>query len=169
MERTWSRLLIGLAMAGVLVIPVTIGAGVARAGGSTTEASLSGPAIGGVVPEGRARAEARVVNGSFDTTLVVEVKNVNLPDGTLLGVSIGAGVGRPGDPCGTQTGTITLNRMQGTLTTDLGRAPAFASGSRSARTRRRSSAASSLRFSPRRAGATTPSVRPPFSFRALLA
>ena len=120
MKTTWSRFLIGLAMASVLVIPVTIGAGVARAGGSTTEATLSGPAIGGVVPEGRARADARFINGSFDTTLVVEVKNVNLPDGTLLGVSFGAGVGRPGDPCGTQTGTITLNRMQGTLTTDLG-------------------------------------------------
>ena len=121
MKTTWSRLLIGLAMASALVIPVTSGSGVARAGGSTTEAKLSGPAIGGIVPEGRARADARVANdGSFDTTLVVEVKNVNLPDGTLLGVSIGAGVGRPGDPCGTQTGTFTLNRMQGTLTADLG-------------------------------------------------
>src|ERR671935_1982611 len=120
MKTTWSRLLIGLAMASVLVVPVTSGSGVALAGGTTTEATLSGPAIGGVVPEGRARAEARVINGSFDTTLVVEVKNVNLPDGTLLGVSIGAGIGRPGDPCGTQTGTFTLNRMRGTLTADLG-------------------------------------------------
>ena len=119
-KTTWSRVLIGLAMASVLVIPATTGAGVARAGGATTEARLSGPAIGGVVPEGRARADARVTNGSFDTTLVVEVKNVNLPDGTLLGVSIGSGLGRPGDPCGTQTGTFTLNRMQGTLTKDLG-------------------------------------------------
>jgi hypothetical protein len=121
MRTTWSRFLIGLAAASVLVMPVTGGSGVARAGGTTTEARLSGPAIGGVVPEGRARADARVANdGSFDTTLVVEVKNVNLPDGTLLGVSIGAGLGHPGDPCGTQTGTITLSRMQGTLTRDLG-------------------------------------------------
>ena len=117
MKATWSRVLIGLAMASVLM---TAGSGVAQAGGTTTEARLSGPAIGGVVPEGRARADAKVTNGSFDTTLVVEVKNVNLPDGTLLGVSIGSGLGRPGDPCGTQTGTITLSRMQGTLTKDLG-------------------------------------------------
>jgi hypothetical protein len=121
MNTTWSRLLIGLAVAGALVISVTSGSRLARAGGTTTEATLSGPAIGGVVPEGRARADATVAkDGSFDTTLVVEVKNVNLPDGTLLGVSIGAGVGRPGDPCGTQDGTITLSRMAGTLTTDLG-------------------------------------------------
>jgi hypothetical protein len=51
MKTTWSRLLIGLAMASALVIPVTSGSGVARAGGTTTEATLSGPAIGGVVPE----------------------------------------------------------------------------------------------------------------------
>src|SRR5215216_6272496 len=108
MKATWSRVLIGLAMASVLV---TTGSGLAQAGGTTTEARLSGPAIGGIVPEGRARADARVTNGSFDTTLVVEVKNVNLPDGTLLGVSIGSGLGRPGDPCGTQTGTITLKRF----------------------------------------------------------
>ena len=117
MKATWSRVLIGLAMASVLV---TTGSSLAQAGGTTTEARLLGPAIGGVVPEGRARADARLTNGSFDTTLVVEVKNVNLPDGTLLGVSIGAGLGRPGDPCGSQTGTITLSRRQGTLTKDLG-------------------------------------------------
>ena len=115
-----SRLLIGLAMAGALVIPAISGSGVAQAGGTTTEAKLSGPAIGGVVPEGRARADARGTNGSFDTTLVVEVKNVNLPDGTLLGVSIGSGLGHAGDPCGTQTGTLTLRGRRGTLTTDLG-------------------------------------------------
>ena len=121
MKTTWSRVLIGLGMASVLVAPVTGGSGVASAGGTTTEATLSGPAIGGVVPAGRARADARVANdGSFDTTLVVEVKNVNLPDGTVLGVSIGAGLGRAGDPCGAQDGTITLSRMRGTLTTDLG-------------------------------------------------
>ena len=117
MKATWSRVLIGLAMTSVLA---TTGSGLAQAGDTTTEAHLSGPAIGGIVPEGRARADARVTNGSFDTTLVVEVKNVNLPDGTLLGVSIGSGLGRAGDPCGMQTGTITLSRMQGTLTKDLG-------------------------------------------------
>ena len=121
MKATSSRALIGLAMASVLVIPAITGSGAAQAGSTTTEARLSGPAIGGVVPEGRARADARVANdGSFDTTLVVEVKNVNLPDGTLLGVSIGSGLGHAGDPCGTNTGTITLSRMQGTLTRDLG-------------------------------------------------
>jgi len=117
MKATWSRVLIGLAMASVLV---TAGSGLAQAGDTTTEARLAGPAIGGIVPEGRARADARVTSGSFATTLVVEVKNVNLPDGTLLGVSIGSGLGRPGDPWGSKTGTITLGRMQGTLTKDLG-------------------------------------------------
>ena len=97
MKATWSRVLIGLAMASMLV---TTGSGLAQAGGTTTEARLSGPAIGGVVPEGRARADARVTNGSFDTTLVVEVKNVNLPDGTLLGVSIGRVLADPGIPAG---------------------------------------------------------------------
>ena len=118
--RARSSVLIGLVMATALAIPMAVGSVPARAGGTTTEANLSGPAIGGIVPEGRARADATVVNGSFDTILVVEVKNVNLPDGSVLGVSIGSGLGIPGDPCGSQTGTFTLSRMQGTLTKDLG-------------------------------------------------
>ena len=57
MKTTRSRVLIGLAMASALVIPVTIGTGVAQAGGTTTEARLSGPAIGGVVREPMPRAQ----------------------------------------------------------------------------------------------------------------
>ena len=45
MKTTWSRVLIGFAMASVLVVPVTSGFGVALAGGTSTEATLSGPAI----------------------------------------------------------------------------------------------------------------------------
>ena len=120
MKATLSRVLVGIAIAVVPVVPVMNGYDVARAGGMSTEANLSGPAIGGVVPQGRARADARGTSGSFVTTLVVEVKNVNLPDGTVLGVSIGAGLGHAGDPCGAQTGTLTLNGRQATMTRNLG-------------------------------------------------
>ena len=57
---------------------------------------LSGPAIGGVTPSGKA-----VLNQpSLPGQLQCEVKNVNLPDGTVLTMSLG----------GYNAGTLTLRR-----------------------------------------------------------
>lgn len=46
---------------------------------------LSGPAIGGVTPSGKAVLDQPSLPGK----LRCEVKNVNLPDGTVLSVSLG--------------------------------------------------------------------------------
>jgi hypothetical protein len=46
---------------------------------------LSGPAIGGIIPSGKAVLDQPSLPG----TLRCEVKNVNLPDGTILSVSLG--------------------------------------------------------------------------------
>ena len=66
---------------------------------------LSGPAIGGLVPNGKA-----VLNQpSLPGTLQCEVKNVNLPDGTALVVSMG----------GYNAGTINLSRHDGKMSAQI--------------------------------------------------
>ncbi len=101
--------LIGALVAWALAAPPT---GPAAAGGcgTTVKETLSGPAIGGVVPEGEARAdESRFLCGG-DTILTVQVKKVNLPDGTVLGVTLDF----------QSIGTITLSRGEGTMSVNLG-------------------------------------------------
>ncbi len=78
--------------------------------GPTVKEALSGPALNGVVPEGQAQADESQFLCGGTTTLTVQVKNVNLPDGTVLPVSLDF----------TPVGTITLSRSEGTLVTNLG-------------------------------------------------
>src|SRR4051794_21806946 len=78
--------------------------------GPTVKEALSGPAFNGVVPEGRATADESQFLCGGDTILTVQVKNVNLLDGTVLDVSLDF----------TPEGTITLRRMEGTLSVNLG-------------------------------------------------
>ena len=78
--------------------------------GGTVSEALSGPAIGSVVPEGQAQADESQFASGGSTILTVAVKKVNLPDGTVLGVSLDF----------SPVGLITLNRGEGTLSTDLG-------------------------------------------------
>jgi hypothetical protein len=76
----------------------------------TVKEALSGPAIEGVVPEGEAQADMSQFASGGATILTVRIRNVNLPDGTLLQVTLDF----------TPVGTITLSRREGTLTTSLG-------------------------------------------------
>jgi hypothetical protein len=73
--------------------------------------TLTGPAINGVVPGG----DAKVDQSKLPTqpgTVDVQVNNVNLPDGTVLGVVL--------TDCGSSpVGTITLRRGDGQLKTKL--------------------------------------------------
>jgi len=73
--------------------------------------NLTGPAIGGRVPEGDAKVDqSRLPNEP--AKLDVRIKNVNLPDGTVLDVFL--------TDCGTApVGTITLSRGEGQLSTRL--------------------------------------------------
>jgi hypothetical protein len=81
----------------------------ASAGGTVKEA-LTGPAIGGVVPEGQALADESHYLSGGSTILTVQIKNVNLPDGTIVGVSLDF---KP-------IGSITLSHREGTMRADLG-------------------------------------------------
>src|SRR5918997_5954276 len=54
--------------------------------GGEVDAPLSGPAINGVTPEGRARYELEFGRREFE----VEVRDVNLPQGTVLSVFVNA-------------------------------------------------------------------------------
>ena len=70
--------------------------------------TLSGPAIGGRVPQG----EAKLDQSRYPvepSRLEVRVKNVNLPDGAVLAVAIE----------GTPVGSITLGRGEGRLATTI--------------------------------------------------
>ena len=80
------------------------------AGGTTLTEQLTGPAINGVVPEGQAQADESRFQQGGSTILTVQVKKVNLPDGTVLNVSLDF----------TPVGTITLSKGEGTLRTNLG-------------------------------------------------
>jgi hypothetical protein len=76
-----------------------------HAPGQTT-ASLSGPAIGGVTPGGQAIGDQSQLTacGGF-TTITAQVKNVNLPNGTVLWVTLG------GEPIG----RVTINNGAATM------------------------------------------------------
>ncbi len=77
----------------------------AASSGGTLKETLSGAAIGGVVPEGQALADESQFAAGGATTLTVQVKNVNLPDGTVLAVSLDF----------MPIGSITLSRREGTM------------------------------------------------------
>lgn len=85
-------------------------AGPALAGGTTVTEKLSGPAIGGILPEGEARCDESQFLSGGPSFLTVQVKNLNLPVGTTLTISIDGG----------PVGTLTLSRMEGTMTTNIG-------------------------------------------------
>jgi hypothetical protein len=76
--------------------------------GGVPSVQLSGPAIGGRTPSGQATANETQFSacGGF-STLSVTVKNVNLPNGTVLWVTF------DGNP----VGEITLNSGSGTMPT----------------------------------------------------
>jgi hypothetical protein len=94
-----------VATAGVPALPAAAGGC-----GPTVKETLSGPAFNGMVPQGEARAdESRFLCGG-DTILTVQVKNVNLPDGAVLPVSVSF----------TPVGAITLSRHEGTMIVDVG-------------------------------------------------
>lgn len=79
-------------------------------GGGTVKEPLSGPAINGVVPQGQALADMSRFASGGSTTLTVQLKNVNLPDGTVVQVTFDF---KP-------VGAITLSHGEGTLATSLG-------------------------------------------------
>ena len=86
------------------------GPSLAASAGGTLKETLSGPAIGGVTPEGQALAdESRFASGG-STTLTVQLRRVNLPNGTVLSVALDF----------TPVGTISLSNGEGTLTANLG-------------------------------------------------
>ena len=78
--------------------------------GTTLKETLSGPAIGGVTPRGLATADESNFSTGGSTILTVQVRDVNLPDGTVLGVTLDF----------TPVGSITLAGRQGTMTANLG-------------------------------------------------
>jgi hypothetical protein len=79
-------------------------------GGGTVKETLTGPAIGGVVPQGQALADMSRFSSGGSTTLTVQIKNVNLANGVVLQVTLDF----------TPVGTITLSGGAGTLVTSLG-------------------------------------------------
>jgi len=78
--------------------------------GGTLKETLSGAAIGGMVPEGQALADESQFSAGGSTVLTVQVKKVNLPDGTVLPVSLDF----------TSVGSLTLSKGEGTLRASLG-------------------------------------------------
>lgn len=78
--------------------------------GGTVKETLTGPAIGGAVPEGQALADQSQYLAGGSTTLTVQIKNVSLPDGTVLTVSLDF----------TNVGSITVSKGEGTMRTSLG-------------------------------------------------
>jgi hypothetical protein len=78
--------------------------------GGTMKETLTGAAIGGVVPEGQALADMSHFTEGGSTTLTVQIRKVNLPDGTVLTVALDF----------TPLGSITLRGGEGTLTVSLG-------------------------------------------------
>jgi hypothetical protein len=75
---------------------------------------LTGPAINGVTPQGDAKVDQSRLP-DVPATLQVRVKNVNLPDGTVLTVNLGGHFA--GD--GTNVGTVVINRGEGQATISL--------------------------------------------------
>jgi hypothetical protein len=81
--------------------------------GGVVKEALSGPAFNGTTPSGQATADETRFSGCGGFSLLsVQVKNVNLPDGTQLWVTLDFG----------PVGTITLRAGSGTMATyDMGR------------------------------------------------
>ncbi len=78
--------------------------------GGTVKETLTGPAINGVVPQGEAIADQSSFLSGGSTILTVQVRDVNLPSGTVLGVTLDF----------TPIGTITLSGGEGSMTANLG-------------------------------------------------
>lgn len=78
--------------------------------GGTVKETLTGPAVGGVVPEGQALADQSQYLTGGSTILTVQIKKVSLPDGTVLPVSLDF----------TTVGSITLSKGEGTMRASLG-------------------------------------------------
>jgi hypothetical protein len=78
--------------------------------GGTVKETLTGSAIGGVVPEGQALADESQYLAGGSTILTVQIKKVNLPNGTVLPVSLDF----------TPVGSITLSNGEGTMSANLG-------------------------------------------------
>jgi hypothetical protein len=78
--------------------------------GGTVKETLTGPAVGGVVPEGQALADQSQYLSGGSTILTVQIKKVSLPDGTVLPVSLDF----------TTVGSITLSKGEGTMRASLG-------------------------------------------------
>jgi hypothetical protein len=83
---------------------------VASSVGGTLKETLTGPPIGGAAPEGQALADESRFQSGGDTILSVQIRKVNLPDGTPLDVSLDF----------TPIGRIILAGGGGTLTANLG-------------------------------------------------
>jgi hypothetical protein len=79
-------------------------------------AKLTGPAIGGVTPEGEAKVDQSKYP-SVPPRLDVRVKNVNLPDGTTLFVGVGCEYHNCLDY--RKAGTFTLISRQGSFSGSL--------------------------------------------------
>jgi hypothetical protein len=78
--------------------------------GGTVKEILSGPAIDGVTPRGIAIADQSQFLSGGSTMLTLEVKDVNLPDGTVLSVTLDF----------TPIGSITLSDQRGSMSSNLG-------------------------------------------------
>lgn len=85
-------------------------ASLAASTGGTLKETLTGGAIGGVVPEGQALADESQFAAGGSTILTVQVKKLNLPDGIVLPVSLDF----------TTVGSITLSKGEGTMRASLG-------------------------------------------------
>jgi hypothetical protein len=95
---------------GALALGSPAAPSLAASSGGTVKETLTGPPINGVVPEGQALADQSQFLSGGSTTLTVQVRKVNLPDGTVLAVALDF----------TPVGSITLARGEGTMTADLG-------------------------------------------------
>jgi hypothetical protein len=91
-----------------LTSPTTVTA--SSSSGGTLKETLTGPAVSGVVPEGQALADESRFPSGGNTILTVQIRKVNLPDGTILGVSIDF----------TPLGSIALAQGAGSVTVSLG-------------------------------------------------
>jgi hypothetical protein len=82
---------------------------------------LSGPAIGGITPEGDAKVDQSKLPEE-PPLLELRIKNVNLPDGTVLTVTAsGPNAQQRCVPMFGEAvvGTITLSRQEGSLTANM--------------------------------------------------
>jgi hypothetical protein len=78
--------------------------------GGTVKETLTSAALNSVGPEGEALADQSNYLTGGSTILTVQIKKVNVPDGTALGVTLDF----------TQLGSISVSRGEGTARFDLG-------------------------------------------------